>query len=432
MRNRTLVARLWGALVACTVALGTAGTLAGCRVTEDNIARWSRTEHGPEKLIAVLRHDKYEWPLRVAAAAELVRMKPRGGRRLGISRLIDNVAELTPDERKHVLDGLAPTLISEMKAQPLAAQGSAAAYDPSIPFKDAAFGLLAFDKANLVADPGTRAKLIESLIDWCSHDFERKLDNSSQMYGLEQMFRFIGAPAAKGLPVLITGDATKLDRIASLLAELGDAGTKEAAAGKLVELAKSVSSQAWIDKKKAGVEESNRASGAKASPEQLGKQLVAYQNEEMTRVFAAMKKVGQRPVIEFLLTYAGEKTNPEPRRQAAVAALEGRLDRNNASDVARVLALAAADDTPDAVRDLSLARVGEMPREQVVARLYEMFDAKKWKVRWVAAGTVLRMSTTAQLAEFMAKLPTGTPKDFSMTEALSYGKYIDGLAVKDG
>jgi hypothetical protein len=72
----------------------------GCRVSDTDVHRWGSTEHGPDKLVAVLTHDKYEWPLRVEAALELLRMKPRSGRRIGINRSVDALATLTPDERK--------------------------------------------------------------------------------------------------------------------------------------------------------------------------------------------------------------------------------------------------------------------------------------------------------------------------------------------
>lgn len=435
MANST-VRRNWAAaLVASSVLFGTMATLSGCRVSEDNIHRWGTTEHGPDKLVAVLSHDKYDWSLRVSAAMELVGMKPRGGRRVGIQRLIDALAQLGPDERKHVLDGLVPKLVEEIKKAPPAAgapapAGAPAAADTSIPFKDAAFGVLSHEP-KLVSDENAKKTLTAALVEWCLHDFERRLDNSSQMFGIEQMLRFIGPEAVRGLPSLVTAESTKVDRIAGLVADLGDSSTKDATAQKLVELAKATAADAWIAKKRPLVEEANKASNVKATPDQVAKQVAQYQDEELQRVFGALKRVGQRPAVEYCLGFAGDKAQNEKRRQSAVAALEGRLDRNNPADVQRILTLASADDTPDSVRDLAFQRVGEMPRELVVSRLYDLFPSKKWKVRWVAAGTVLKMSSTTQLAEFMGKLPVGAP-GLALTEPLSYGAYIDKLQVKDG
>jgi O-antigen ligase len=52
-----------------------------------------------------------------------------------------------------------------------------------------------------------------------------------------------------------------------------------------------------------------------------------------------------------------------------------------------------------------------------VALLYSLFLGKKWKVRWVSASLVLTMSNTAQLAEFMSKLPAGAAPGFGRSGA---------------
>jgi hypothetical protein len=401
-----------------------------CRVSDTDVQRWGSTEHGPDKLVAVLTHDKYDWPLRVEAALELLRMKPRSGRRIGINRLVDALALLAPDERKKIIDGMLPQLIAQINQKPPApAPGQPAPPDTSYSYKDAALAILTYDKAVLVSDDAARKQITDALIEWSQHDFERRIDNTTQMFGMEQMMRAIGAPAVKGLPTLITADSSKYDRVASMVSELGDQATKEATAIKLVELAKFTGSQAWIDKAKPSVEEANRASKITPTPQQLQQQLAQYQEEALNKVFAAIKKVGTRPAVDYCLSIASDKNQSEKRRQAALAALEGRLDRNRPGDVDKVITLASADDTPDAVRDLAFQRVGEMSRDQVVGKLYQLFNSRKWKVRWVAAGTVLRMSTTDQLPEFMSRLPVGA-LGFAMTEPLSYGQAIGQMSVK--
>jgi hypothetical protein len=419
---------------AVALTLGTmiaGGTLVSCRVSDTDVKRWGSTEHGPDKLVAVLTHDKYDWPLRVASALELLEMKPRGGRRVGIPRMVDSLASLAPDERKKIIDGLISPMVAQMKqAVPAAAAGQPAPADPSYPYKDAAIALLTYDKAVLVSDDGARKQLTEALIDWSQHDFDRRLTNSTQMFGMEQMMRSIGAPGVKPFPQLITPDSVNYDRIAALVAELGDQATKEATATKLVDLAKYTTSQTWADKTKPILEDANKASKITPTPAQFAAQLAQTQEEALTRVFAAIKKIGTRPAVDYCLSVAMDKSQPEKRRQAALAALEGRLDRNNASDVDKVLALAGAEDTPDSVKDLAFQRVGEMPRDVVVGRLYPMFTTKKWKQRWVAGSTVLRMSSTDQLGEFMSKLPGGPAVDFAITEPLSYGLLIERMTVK--
>jgi hypothetical protein len=402
-------------------------------VNDGDIRRWGTTEHGPDKLVAVVSHEKYDWPLRVDAALELVRMKPRSGRRVGINRIVETLAYMSPDERKKLIDGMAPEMVKQIKQPPPPppAAGQAPAEDLSYPYKDTAVALLTYDKTILVSDDTARKQLSEALIDWLQHDFERRLDNSSQMFGMEQMMRSLGSPAARGMPALITPESTKFDRIAAMVSELGDQPTKEAAATKLVELAKYTSSEAWEKKTTPMLEAANKESKIVATAAGLKAQLVLYQDEALTKVFAAIKKVGTRPAVDYCLTVGADKSQGEKRREAALAAIEGRLDRNNAADVERVFAIASADDVPDNVRDMAFARVGEMPREQVIGKLYGLFAAKKWKVRWVSAGLVLTMSNTTQLGEFMSKLPGGAAPGFALTEPLSYGGKIDKMQVKD-
>jgi hypothetical protein len=399
----------------------------GCRVNEKDVKRWGSTEHGPDKLVQVVTHDKYDWPLRVDAGLELLRMKPRNGRRVGINRLVEAVAVMGADERRKFLGDFVPGLVSGIKSRP-AADG----LDASLPFKDGAMALLTYDKAVLIGDDAVRKQVTDSLIDWTLVDFDRRLENTTQMFGMEQLVRAIGAPAVKGFPALITYDSTKFDRIAGLVADFGDQATKDSAGQKLVELAKYTNSAQWVAKTKPIVEDANKASKLTPTPEQFQKQIEQYQDEALTKVFASLKKIGTRAAVEYGLSIAMDKGLNAKRRQAALASVEGRLDRNSPSDIEKVLAIASQDDTPDDVRDIAFQRAGEMPRDQVVGKLYGMFGAKKWKVRWVAAETVLKMSSVDQLPEFMAKLPPGPAAGFALAEPLKYGDAIEKMAVKDG
>jgi hypothetical protein len=99
----------------CAGAVGT-----GCRVNEKDVKRWGSTEHGPDKLVQVVTHDKYDWPLRVDAGLELLRMKPRNGRRVGINRLVDAVAVMGADERRKFLGDFVPGLVAGIKSRPAA------------------------------------------------------------------------------------------------------------------------------------------------------------------------------------------------------------------------------------------------------------------------------------------------------------------------
>jgi len=143
------------------------------------------------------------------------------------------------------------------------------------------------------------------------------------------------------------------------------------------------------------------------------------------RVFGSMKKIGGKPVVEYLLGFVQDKSGLEKRRAAAMAALQGNLDRNSAAQANIALAIAGDPSTPDNLRELSLQRVGEFPRAMVIDKLFELFKNENWKVRWVAASLVLKMSSTSQMPDFMSKL--GQAEGLALTEPLSYGGLLADL-----
>jgi hypothetical protein len=399
---------------------------ASCRTTQTDVHRWANTAQGPRKLVAVLTHEKFPLDLRVEAGMTLVGMKPRAGRRVGITELVDALNALSESERAKIVSGMVPLLDQEIRKPP---SGPAEArVDTSIPFKDAAYALLTNEGTPLVTDKAMADKLRQALTDWASADFAARMDDSSQSYGMEQLLRMLGGNGVKALPSLIQMDAPKIDRICDLVADLGDPATKLEASKRLTALAQEVNSDKWLASHRAKLKAANAASKQNVSDDRLEKQLEAYQEEELVRVFTSMKKIGGAPVVDFLLTYAGDKKASEKRRSAALVALEGKIDKGNKAQVEKILALAGADDTPDSVRDAALRITGEMPRKMVVDRLYGMFDAKNWKIRWVAAELILNMSDSTQIDEFMSKL--GHVKTMSITEPLRYGKLMGDMKGK--
>jgi len=416
----------------------------GCRVNEDDIHRWESTAHGPKKLCAVLLHDKYDDALRVEAALSLIRLTPRAVRRPAFTRidadnppenpacggpLVGVLASIAPETRQAIVASLVPALIAELKKPPPVAQaGQPSPPDPSFPYKDAAYAMLTVDRTVIIADEGLKQSLRAALVDWAMADFEHRLENRSQAYGMEQLLRLIGPTAVAGIPKLMTRDADHLDQMAGLVAELGDAKTKEAGSQALVAIAKYIQSDEWTNKKKPDLQARNAASKLEPTEKQFAAQLAQWQEEELIRVFGAMRKLGGRPSVDYLLTFAENKNATEKQRQAALAALEGRLDRNNADDLKRIFAIASSD-APDVVLDQAFRRIGEMPRDVAAPRLYEMFKTDKWKVRRAAASTVLKMSTVKDIDEFMGKLPEGkiAKKSFALSEALAYGASLGDL-----
>jgi hypothetical protein len=415
-----------GRFVAAITVAAVLTLASGCRTSEDDVHRWANTAQGPRKLVAVLTHDKYPMDLRIDAAETLVSMKPRGGRRIGIQGtdeqegLVDSLAQMPPAQRSALIGKLVPKLQSEMaKPAPQQVVGQPAVPDTSVPYKDAAFAILTHDDGALLPDENLKKSVRTSLAAWCAADFSDRLDDSSQLFGVEQVLRELKADGVRSVPDLMLPGANKLDRMSDLVAELGDQETKARAGQKLVDVAKSVSSDAWVAQKRSGVEAANKASKLNPSEDQLKAQLAQYQEEELLRVFGSMKKLGGKPVVDYLLGFVQDKNGIEKRRAAAMAALQGNLDRNNAAQAQVTLSIAADPATPDSLRDLSLQRVGEFPRAMVVEKLYELFKNDNWKVRWVAASLVIKMSDASQIPEFMTKL--GQADGLAITEPLSYG-----------
>ncbi len=436
----TLAARLGFALSLCVLPAAT-----GCRVAENDVRRWETTERGPYKLVAVVTHDKYAWDLRTEAALSLVRMPPRGGVRKGISFLTDRytdedgvirdgaLVQLPEERRREIVDRMAPELIKQLQAPPppRTPEGRLPA-DPTVPYKDATFAMLTHEP-RLVSNEKTRNDLKQALILWAQTGFEDRIENGAQQFGLEQMMRYLGPQSVAKLPGIISENTTRLDRVAMLVSDIGDAPAKQATSNALVALAARYHSTEWLDAQTKIVKDHNAKNNVKADDAQVAAQVDKIQERRLTEeVFPAMKRVGGRPAIDYLFTYAADSKKPAERRKLALAALEGRVDKNNPSDLERVFAIARNDDTPDAARDAAFARLGEFPKEQIIPKLFTLFDSRKWKVRWVAASLVLKTMTPKQVGEFMTHLPKTPATKMGMTEPLSYGGLIKAMESPPG
>jgi hypothetical protein len=397
----------------------------GCRTTREDVERWATTQQGPGKLVAVLTHDKYPIELRVDSALTLVKMKARAGSKVGIDTLIESLSSLPRAERRAVVAGLLPKLKEQMARPSTPAAGQEAEGDPTIPYKDAAFSLLTHEGTVLIEEPADQATVKQSLIDWAMADFLGRMSAPSQKVAMQQMLRHLGPPGVKNLPDLIVPEGQSIDRISHLIAELGDPETKARASAKLATVAGEVASAAWLERKAPALKQANTESGIQVDDARFAAQLARYQEEELLRVFSSMKQLGGKPVVEYLLAYAAGKTHPETLRAGALAALDQNIDKNSPTQVEGILSIASADDTPDVVRDIALRRVGDMPRELVIQRLYGLFKNPNWKVRWLAAELALKMSETKHLNEFMTHL--GVAANMSLSEPLRYGKLIGGL-----
>jgi hypothetical protein len=407
-------------------------TLVGCAVDEEDMRRWETTLTGPERLTAVVLHDKYPLHLRVQAAMSLIRMKPRKGQHVGTSRLVEQtLAELHPEARAKILAELVPLMIEELRREPPPAAGPEDARpDPSFKYKDAAYLMLTYDKTQIVADPELRKQLEAALTEWAMDDFERKLADRSQAYGMEQLLRLVGPSSVAALPKLMTRDSRNLAKMADLVANIGSKEARAEASQKLVEVAEYVGSDEWKKEKTPELKEANRKAGLDPTQSQFDKQLEEFQNETIVRVMASMKKVGGEPVVQYSLELAADPKQHEKRRQTALAALEGHIDRKNEKQIDRLFAIAAAEKTPPVVVDQAFRRIRELPRDRVAERLYKFFESKDWQLRRLAGATILQMSSGKHVEEFMRALGERATKNLNLPEFITYGAYIKDL--KDG
>jgi hypothetical protein len=410
-----------GALLAASIMLG-------CAVDQEDLHRWETTLTGPERLTAVVLHDKYPHELRVQAALSLIRMKPRKGQHVGIPRLVqETLAQLQPDARAQILADLIPLMIEELKRPPPAVtQGGQPVPDPSFKFKDAAFLMLTYDKVQIITDQALKERLMAALTDWAMADFERRLTDNTQAYGMEQLLRHIGPSSVVQLPSRMTRDSRQLAKLADIVAKIGTKDTREAAGKALVEIATYVSSEEWRKTKLPELKEANRTAGFDPTEKQLDAQMAKFQEESVTRVFASMKKVGGPAVVDYCLKVAADDKQPGDRRQTALAAIEGHIDRKDQDQVKRLLAITTSK-APPVVLDQAYRRVQELPRSQVVGELYPVLANTDWQVRRLAGATILQMSKVEHIDEFLKELGDRATKNFNLPEAITYGAYLATL-----
>lgn len=444
------------------LAIGAAAPLAGCRVTEDDLRKWEHLEHGPPKLQAVLYYPKYDDALRLQAALALIRVPPHSyvdafdqegpPNTDGITGLVRVLARLPQAQHDTILAALVPELVKELtKDPPIAQDDKHAPPDPSFPFKDAAYAILVYgtpaDKEKhedrlLLQNEALRAQLTDALVAWAAADFENRLENRSQKYGMDALLEMVGAPGVASLPKLMTRDARFLDREAALVAKHGTAETKEAASAALVTIAKFIISDEWKTVMKPKIEEANRLGGItfdESTPEKaekakklFDKQMELARDEELIRLYGSMLRVGGRPTAEWVFQFASQKEQSSKRRAGALATLEQKLDlKAYPKDLdALVGIIKSADSTPEMIdqsfRRLSeLAKRGDDPdslaqREKVIKTLYDLFSLDKWPVRRAAEANLLKMLYVPELDGFFKKLPEkDNGKGFSMLEAIT-------------
>jgi hypothetical protein len=452
-------------LLGVAVVLG-ALAVAGCRVSNDDLKRWESTEHGPDKLAAVLTHDKYDKGMRIEAAWSLVEMKKRGGQPVGINRLIDELATLSPKERKDIVDGLWKKLEPSVR-EPIEGSVSAGFKDPSALYKDATTSLfiaatesVGGGPPKLELDPALLDSMRTALTDWAVgkdsepadkrlQAFEVRMENSGQQYGVEQIVRRLGLVAVKRLPALLTAkDAIKSQRveaIARLVMDLkptdsaGKADWQKAAddvSAAVAKLFDQTVGGAYIEavtpEITAELKKTTGGEDVLKDPNRMKLYLDATRADRLTYLFGVMKAVGGRPIGQRLLAFAADDTQKPESRSFALIALDKAVDTSSDSDMKALLAIARGK-APNDVKSNAIQRIKAYPAPDAIKGYYQLFDHEVWRVRYTAAMSVLDLMKNEKeksgttVKEFLDKLPTKNETHFGIGEFHSYAKALAAL-----
>lgn len=233
-------------------------SVAGCKVTQEDIDYWTGTQKGPGKIVAVLLADKYEDELRAYAGLALVQMEPRPATDTqeavdGVSELQAAVRQLPEDTRARLVDTMTPQLIRMMRGEDAPAAEGEGVPRRQVRAKDAAFLLIPY------ASDAHRQELSDAVVDWFTVDFNgRSLEGN---YSAEQVVRQLGAPAASRLVNAMSARLPQqaLVKVAELIATLGDRPTKQRAATRLVEIEREMEGEEFTNWLKDRLREQLRA-----------------------------------------------------------------------------------------------------------------------------------------------------------------------------
>jgi hypothetical protein len=398
-----------------------AASSSGCRTTSEDIQHWANTKQGPHKLASVIAADKYSTALRAEAVHTLIGMPRRNGRLVGIEQALASLQALDADTRAAVVAHLVPALMTEL-TQPASAGTEKA--DPSVQFKDAAYALLTETDPQLIANEEQQSALKGALSEWAMTDFEKRLDAPGQSVGMEQLLKLLGPRSVEGLPKRIKPDA-KIARIVSLVADIGSKETRAEAARQLVEIAKFTESPAWLKQKEPELKQANEVSGIKTDDKRFQSQLDRFQEEELLRHFAALKRLAAEPGAHYLAAYAGDPKHAEKRRRGALAALDGQVGLDDQALFDSLLQIAKSSEAPDGVRTLAFRRLDAYPYSKLAPAYFALFEGDDWRVRWMAGESLLKKIEAGQLEQFMTHL--GKVEHMSVTEPLTYGKLLPSI-----
>jgi hypothetical protein len=416
--RRAHIFRVFLALVAPTLSLG---VIAGCAIGSDDIQHWKQTQKGPEKILKVMSSDRYPLALRAEAAlamVELDRADVAGLHELGAA--LDKMASSEPLAVEAIVGDVAPRLAVMMKGTP--GEPATAA---QIRAKDAAFRLVSF------ADASVREKLVDDIVAFFVEDFpSRSLAGDASA---EQVARKLGDPAVSRMIAAMSAKMPPeaLVKLAELMAELGNAATKQRAGERLVAIEREMESDAYV----AWLAQEIRAQQPAGTDDARLSVMAALNREKFVNqgALTAMKQLaGEAAVATRLLEVAAQKPAEgaaeqaveiqNARRSTALLALERNAKPEH---LGRLLPIALDAGDSLEVRDHAFDRIGEAGSTEAIAPMWPLVQSNvnqdlPKRLRWRAGELVLKLGGPAVVDEFLAKLPAGPMIEYEPEELAGY------------
>jgi len=409
--------------------------LAGCKVNSDDVQHWKNTVKGPSRLAAVVGSDRYSPELRTEAALAIVEMNRNDVDALMLlKKSLDDLQSDDPAASQTIVEGMIPRLEALLAREPDEPQSGP---DPTqVRAKDAAYMVIPY------APEGKREELIRSVLSWYSTDFEGR--SLAGDYSAEQVTRALGAEGASQLVEALDEKMTPaaMVKIAEIIGESGDDGTKKRAGDRLVAIEREMEKSSFVKWLAGEIRTSLEASNEPADDQRVNA-LALFNRENYINngALPAMRHLGdQDAVTTRLLQIADTKPGPEDseswvdrlnaRRATALKALEGHVSRPHLN---RLLSIALDADNPIEVRDYAFDRVGDIHSRAAISRLWPLVEqvgctaagctsANKLdkRLRWRAGELVLSLSGPSIIEQFSQRLPSASGIQYEPEELEGY------------
>lgn len=389
--------------------------MAGCNVTDADIEHWKHTQRGPRKITTVLISTQYGQPMRVHAARALVEMKHPNAN--GIELLGSALQQIAQSDREALVHALIPEL-----RQMMAGSGPPRPDGPTmeqIKAKDAVFVLLRGDGRSSFANDEDRQVLVNELLDWMLADF-----NTRALAGSATAEQVVGVAREAAVARLTAGINSQdntvpvLGEFARLINGVASPQGKQAATARLVAVAQEFEAPAINPRLQAKVREV--LTGREIPPATMTRLVEQLREQYLSRVFDAIKTLGQPNGGEYLVGVAANANAPLERRKAALGAAQNIVPASQAASLFGIVNCTPGPGCDMDLRGLAVDRLGESRDRNLLPQLFSLFDGQNggtadngFIVRWKLGEAIIRLGGTSVIPEFMTHLAAPRPAPFA-------------------